>query len=745
MRFSVKLVLLFGIIILIISIPLSYYTYSESKNALEKEIISKLEVKALSKMSSIDMMLSERYADIQIMASGAIMKSRNSTPEQITQRLLVYRNIYKSYASLSFFDMNRVRIADTSGLSIGEQNELEKYFEESSGGKISAASDIKISSTLNTPIIYFASPVRDEKGETFGVVVSRVPISKVYDVLVAGEEDIEIGSDEDIDLIDSNGVFLYSTHNRAGILKDKINFLDKIKEQSKDSNLGSFYYNVEGEDSIVAFAKEQGYLDFKGNDWTLILHIPVKAAFAPVYSMIYKLGIILAGVFIVFCFVIFYFSRKLSNPIHELHKATEEIEKGNFKSRTDIKSGDELEQLGNSFNRMAEQLEITDEERKQLDKSKTEFLSITSHELRSPMTPMKAQLQMLLGDYFGRLNKKQKESVDIVLRNTDRLDRIIQDFLEISRIEAARLKFNFIRASLSEYIKRVIEEMKGFMPEKKIKIEARLSQLPAIEVDPDRVMQVLRNLLNNAIKFSKENGKIIVTAELRKNMIQFSVKDDGMGIAPENRARIFEPFFQAGGMYQREFGGTGLGLAICKGIIESQSGRIWFESEFGKGAAFYFTVPLKPVREITPIKILFSSKQDIERKLELIFEDILGPLGSIEFEVLRKGSGLIKENLIEYIDSLAEKKIITKESAEKFSNEVTNILGGKSKEEIAEDIFVEILGPLGKKQFGKIGTVTEENILEQIRLLKQKGILNNRESEEFKNRVRRLYWEEVKK
>jgi signal transduction histidine kinase len=225
----------------------------------------------------------------------------------------------------------------------------------------------------------------------------------------------------------------------------------------------------------------------------------------------------------------------------------------------------------------------TKDERKGIESAKTRFLSITSHELRSPMTPLKAQLQMLEGEYFGKLNEKQKEAVSIVVRNADHLDRIIVDFLEISRIEAARLKFLFEKVSLNKSVQELLSVMKGFMPEKKIKIISKISKLPVIEVDAERVNQVLRNLINNAIKFSKDNGTVEVTAKVEQNHMLFSVKDNGIGMKDEDQRRIFEPFYQAEQTMYRKKGGTGLGLAICRGIVESQNGKIWLDSEVGKG------------------------------------------------------------------------------------------------------------------------------------------------------------------
>jgi len=388
---------------------------------------------------------------------------------------------------------------------------------------------------------------------------------------------------------------------------------------------------------------------------------------------IYNLG--LGILFILIASIIpFVINRKISNPIKEMYSATSELERGNLKARVNVKTGDELEDLGNEFNKMAEQMEKVDQERKGIDKAKTEFLSITSHELRSPMTPMRAQLQMLEKDYFGKMNSKQKDALNIVLRNTERLDRILLDFLEISRIEAARLKFNFVKVSLNSAVHSVIEEMKGFMPEKKIKIVADIGKLPVMEVDPDRVMQVLRNLLNNAIKFSRENGKIEVSAMLRGNYIEFIVRDSGVGIKADAQSRIFEPFFQADNMYQHISGGTGLGLAICKGIIEGQKGRIWFNSVEGKGTTFHFTVPLTPTREMAPIKLLFSPKADIENKVKELLVEYLGPLGNKEFEDL-KIKGLTEEILDDYIVDLHKKGIIAR--TEEFKRNIRVILSGE--------------------------------------------------------------------
>jgi signal transduction histidine kinase len=374
-------------------------------------------------------------------------------------------------------------------------------------------------------------------------------------------------------------------------------------------------------------------------------------------------------------------SRSFSKPIQELNKAAQELEKGNFTVRTNITTNDELTQLSDAFNRSALALSKMDEERLQLDKAKAEFLSITSHELRTPITPLKAQLQMLQQEYFGKLNEKQKESLDVILRNAERLNKIIEDFLEISRIEAARLKFAFRKTDLHETVKETVKFMEGFAKEKNITLVVTAEELPAIEIDPDRISQVLRNLVHNAIKFSPTDSSIEIHLEMKNDHVRFSVKDQGVGLNSDDQIRIFEPFYQVEAALSRKFGGTGLGLTICRGIIEAQKGKIWVESRPGCGCTFYFTVPLIPVHEIEPIKVLFSPKTEIEKKLRVQFMDALGPMGVIEFNELKNKHALNKEDLCEYISSLHSQSILRQKSADEFKRNIGKIFGEECRKE----------------------------------------------------------------
>ncbi len=329
--------------------------------------------------------------------------------------------------------------------------------------------------------------------------------------------------------------------------------------------------------------------------------------------------ILITIITVIFLFYIFIF---ISKPIAEIYNVIKEVGKGNYNVKLDVKTDDEIEILSKTINKTISSLKKVEEYRKDLDKAKIDFLSITSHELRNPLTPMKIQLQMLENEYFGKLTEKQKESIGLIIKNSDRLDKLICDFQEISRIESARLSFNFNEIDISETVKETVKFMDSLAKEKNIKLESYIGIIPSIQADPDRISQVLRNLINNAIKFSNENSKIIITANRKDEYILFSVQDYGCGLSLENQKKVFEPFYQVENTNLNCFKGTGLGLAICRGIVESQKGKIWVESKINQGSKFYFTFPLKPIKEIKPIKVLFSGKKIIDKELNEKFVKI---------------------------------------------------------------------------------------------------------------------------
>lgn len=395
-----------------------------------------------------------------------------------------------------------------------------------------------------------------------------------------------------------------------------------------------------------------------------IAFIPLLGGLAVVYpdAQWYTKALLMLFLFLAVVLpVSFFISKRFIAPFEKIFDALQRVSKGDFSVRIHLKAADELEGFGASFNEMTRNLEKGQKEHEEIDKAKSEFLSITSHELRSPITPIKGQLEMLDAEYFGKLTDEQKKSVQIAVRNLKRLDKIIEDFLEISRIEAARLKFEFEPVELETLIREVCQSMETFAPEKKVEFRISGEQLPVIRADPNRIAQVLRNLIGNAIKFSNDPVEIEITAIPYYDSIAIRIRDNGSGISPEDQTRLFEPFFQSNRTLNRSLQGVGLGLAISKGIVESQGGKIEVKSALGKGTTITFTIPLIPVVGLKPIRMLFSSRQKTENDIANLFMESLGPIGKTLFEKLKSENKLNQHDLQEVLDDLHRKKIVSDE------------------------------------------------------------------------------------
>ena len=225
-------------------------------------------------------------------------------------------------------------------------------------------------------------------------------------------------------------------------------------------------------------------------------------------------------------------------------------------------------------------------------KIKSDFTSMVSHELRTPLTAIKEGISIVADETAGKISKEQREFLDIAKRNVDRLARLINDVLDFQKLEAGRVEFSMKENDISEVIEEVRETMNPLTREKGINLIAKPGEkLPRIGFDRDRIIQVLTNLINNAVKFT-EKGAITVDAYKEGNVIHVSVKDTGLGIRKEDVPKVFHKFEQLAKNGDRKTGGTGLGLAISREIIIRHNGKIWVESEFGKGATFHFLLPI---------------------------------------------------------------------------------------------------------------------------------------------------------
>lgn len=225
--------------------------------------------------------------------------------------------------------------------------------------------------------------------------------------------------------------------------------------------------------------------------------------------------------------------------------------------------------------------------------AKSEFVSLVAHELRTPMTAIRGYADMLAKEIVGPLNEQQRNFLQTIRSNVDRMRVLVSDLQDISRIETGQLRLELKPTSLSSALEEALQAVQGQIEERKQDLQVDVpSDLPPVRADPARLTQILTNLLSNAYKYTPEGGQIGVRAWVEDGFVHCAVSDTGIGISPEDRVRLFSKFFRADHPLVREQPGTGLGLCIVKNLVELQGGEIQVESEVGKGTTFTFSVPI---------------------------------------------------------------------------------------------------------------------------------------------------------
>ena len=231
---------------------------------------------------------------------------------------------------------------------------------------------------------------------------------------------------------------------------------------------------------------------------------------------------------------------------------------------------------------------------REIDSMKNEFVSMVSHELRTPLAAMRGATENLLAGITGELNQVQNNCILLIGRNIERLSRLISDLLDISRIEAGKIQIIKQPVDIAALVNESLNFLKEIAKGKNISLTANCPEgIPQVEADSDRLIQVITNLVGNALKFTPNGGKITVDVSKKDDSLQIDVSDTGSGIPYQDLEKIFDKFYQVTRLNnQAVIKGTGLGLTIAKGIVEKHGGKIWVESEVGKGSKFSFTLPV---------------------------------------------------------------------------------------------------------------------------------------------------------
>ncbi len=277
-----------------------------------------------------------------------------------------------------------------------------------------------------------------------------------------------------------------------------------------------------------------------------------------------------------------WYSRRITSPIIDLTKTTKKISRRELFHRVEVRGGDEIGELSKAFNNMIENLEHSEALRKNL-------VADVAHELRTPLTILRGNLESLQDGALAPSPEVIISLHDEVLRMT----RLVGELQELSLAEAGKLTLHLEPVNIIGLLEKVVEPVRNVAAMKNITLKFSLeNSLPLVNLDQDRVSQVLLNILNNALQHTPEGGVIHITVSKEENFLFLSVQDTGSGILPEALPFIFERFYRGDKSRTRSGGGTGLGLAIAKGFVEAHGGRIWAENATNGGTVFHFSIPL---------------------------------------------------------------------------------------------------------------------------------------------------------
>jgi signal transduction histidine kinase len=354
---------------------------------------------------------------------------------------------------------------------------------------------------------------------------------------------------------------------------------------------------LRGENSISSTAA------VAGTDWRVVVEQDAADLLAPVWEVLWKTAWVLACVLAMSLIVGRLLANNVVRPIERLDSEVKRFADGRFDTRVDATANDEVGRLALSFNTMAAQLEdytksleakVAEKtaELERANRHKSEFLANMSHELRTPLNAVIGFSDVLKEQYFGPLNEKQTEYVKDINSSGQHLLSLITDILDLSKIEAGKMELDAAAFDVGASIESALTLVRERALKHGLTLSADVaSDVGVVVADERKVKQVLINLLSNAVKFSYPGGWVRVSARRDEMGVTVSVADSGIGIAAEDQGAVFEEFQQLHASGGAKHEGTGLGLALARRFVELHGGRIWVESEIGKGATFSFTLP----------------------------------------------------------------------------------------------------------------------------------------------------------
>ena len=522
----------------------------------------------------------------------------------------------------SFPEITSIYVADMEGKQIARTGteELENVskiwsFQVAKGGD-ELVSDIYLKPATSEPMQTITLPIIDN-GAVVGVLSADISFQRVMRSIM----DIDVGGNGNVVVVADNGRVVAHTH------MEQVPELDIARLPAVEAVLAGQEGTMEGYTDELGRQVLGSYTPIEELGWGVLIQRPLADIDAEVGQL--RTTIIWVTIAAVLLAVLagWLMARQIAKPVAQLASASERVAQGDLSTSVDVKSSNEIGVLANSFNQMivslkksrgelqqwGEELERKVEERtadleqrgqeladtnvrlEEASQHKSQFLANMSHELRTPLNSIIGYTKLMLDGLEGDINEEQKQDLQTVYNNSKHLLELINGLLDLSRIEAGKTVLSYGTFTISDLLSEVIPGMEQLAREKGLALTYSVTpDIDNLYADKAKTKQVLINILGNAVKFTNEGSVKLDVAETNSDFI-FSVTDTGIGIKEEDLKAIFDSFQQVGPAQIAGYEGTGLGLAISKQFIDMQGGKIWAESELGKGSTFTFTLPKKKV------------------------------------------------------------------------------------------------------------------------------------------------------
>jgi len=453
-----------------------------------------------------------------------------------------------------------------------------------------------------TPEISLSVPIYDNDGSFIGVVGAIIDLETTWDVI----RDLQLGQTGYAMLLDRRGNVM--VHRDAAVVDARYNLADSLSFASalRNTPLDVYYYESPIGGDVIGSA-----LPIVGPNWVLLVERPTNEAFAPISQAEQTIFLGLVIAILISILISLLLSRQIAHPIVSLRNIVSQFGAGALDIRSKIRSRDEIGQLSAGFNTMAErlktrideinqknqELQLANEKVLEASRLKDEFLAVMSHELRTPLSAILGFSGVLLMD--GELTEPQAFQVQRIETNSERLLNLINDILDISRIQAGRMSFHPVPLSIRQVIRRIHEQLGVLAKEKKIAFTYSVAEdIPKhIMLDEDALIKIITNLCSNGIKFTHQ-GSVSIDVTREQNNLIIRATDTGIGIPAHMQDIIFEEFRQVDSSSRRSYGGTGLGLAIVRRLAVALGGKVTVKSKVNEGSIFTVTLPLVEKEEI---------------------------------------------------------------------------------------------------------------------------------------------------